>query len=193
MLIHLISLAVLLTPLLSFVPGIEPSGNDGPPTGTWQLDPARSTVRFTVTKLGFADVTGQFLDFSGTVRHDTANPHNSSVQWTVKVASVKTDEHRRDQTLRAPEYFDAHRFPEMSFRSDRVRAIGGNRLQVDGHITIKGQVRPMSVTAVPVDGGFETHFELNRFDYGIVGGMVMRTVIGRTVRINLVAVAAQEE
>jgi len=63
---------------------------------------------------------------------------------------------------------------------------------VDGEITIKGITRPQRIVATPVDGGFETRFELDRFDFQIVGGTVMRRLIGRTVRIHLTAIAEQE-
>jgi len=183
------SLPLLLT--LSSVPPGERVGVEGPPAGTWQLDAARSVVQFTVTKLGFEDVTGKFLEFSGSVRYDAENPAESSVQWNVKIASVKTDARNRDRALQSVEYFDAARYPEMTFRSERVRALGNGRLQVDGPITIRGQSRPLSIVAEPVEGGFESRFELNRYDFGIVGGTMMGRLIGQTVRVRLVALAAE--
>ena len=188
--IGLFAPSISLTVLLSFVPAAERVGVEGPPTGTWQLDPARSVVEFTVTKLGFEDVTGKFLDFSGSVRFDPSSPVDSSVQWTVKIASVKTDASNRDRSLQSVDYFDASRHPEMTFHSERVRPLANGRLQVDGPITIRGQSRPLSIIVEPVDGGFESRFELNRYDFGIVGGSVMGRLIGRTVRIRLVALAA---
>ena len=188
----LLAATLPLTALLSFVPATERVAVEGPPSGTWALDPRRSVVQFTVTKLGFEDVTGTFTDFSGIVRYDAANPSNSSVQWRVRVESVKTDARNRDQSLQQAEYFDAARHPEMTFRSERVRVVDG-RLQVDGSITIKGTSRPVSTTVEPVDGGFETRFELNRYDFGITGGRVMGRLIGRTVRVRLVAVATEED
>lgn len=186
----LLTASFLLTLLQPLVPAARQVDADEPRAGTWRIDPARSVVQFTVTKLGFADVTGQFQTFSGTVRYDPADPANSAVEWSVKVASVRTDDQRRDQSLQSPEYFDTKRHPDMTFRSDRVRAAGAGRLQVDGTITIKGHSQPLSAIVESVDGGFETQFELNRYDFGIVGGTVMGRLIGRTVRIRLVAVAA---
>ena len=191
--IGMLATSLPLTMLLTFAPAGEHAVVEGPPAGTWHLDPARSVVQFTVTKLGFEDVTGTFRDFSGVVRYDHANPADSSVQWTVKVASVKTDASNRDRSLQSVEYFDAARHPEMSFRSERVRSLGDGRLQVDGTITIKGQTRPLSIVVQPAEGGFESRFELNRYDFGIAGGSVMGRLIGQTVRVRLVAVAAQEE
>ena len=189
----LFCLSLSLAPLLSFVPAAGHVGVEGPPAGTWRLDPARSVVQFTVTKLGFEDVTGKFLDFNGVVRYDPANPADSSVQWTVKVASVKTDASNRDRSLQSVEYFDAANHPELTFRSERIRPLGDGRLQVDGPITIKGRTRPLSILVEPRDGGFESRFELNRYDFDIVGGSVMGRLIGRTVRVRLLAVAARED
>ena len=189
--IGLFATSLPLILVLSFAPPAERVGVEGPPAGTWQLDPARSVVQFTVTKLGFEDVTGRFLDFAGSVRYDAANPADSSVEWSVKIASVKTDARNRDRALQSVEYFDAARYPEMTFRSDRVRPLGNGRLQVEGPITIRGQSRPLSIVAEPVDGGFESRFELNRYDFGIVGGSMMGRLIGQTIRVRLVAVAAE--
>lgn len=182
-----------LVSLLTFVPAPAHVVPDRPPDGTWRLDPQQSVVEFTVTKLGFADVTGRFLDFSGSVQYDAARPENSSVAWTVRVASVRTDASNRDRSLQAPEYFDAAHHPELSFRSTRVRALEGGRLQVEGTITIRGTSRQLTTIATPVNGGFETRFELDRYDFGIVGGRVMSRLIGRTVRVYLRAIADRED
>lgn len=178
---------------LPFVPANGPVVSNGAPAGTWRIDPARSVVEFTVTKLGFADVPGRFTDFTGIVRYDPIRAANSSIEWTVRVASVATDAANRDRTLQAPEYFDAGRHPELGFRSTRVRSLGEGRLEVDGDLTIKGITRPQRIVATPVDGGFQTTFELDRFDFEIVGGTVMRRLIGRTVRVHLTARAQQED
>ena len=191
--IVVLAVSLVLGPALSFVPGSDRTVAAKPPAGTWRLDPARSVVQFTVTKLGFEDVTGRFLDFAGSVRYDPERPAESSVQWTVKVASVKTDATNRDRSLQSADYFDAARHPEMTFRSDRVRPLADGRLQIDGPITIRGRTRPLTIVAAVADGGFESAFELNRYDFGIVGGSVMGRLIGRTVRVRLVAVAARED
>lgn len=189
----LLAVTVALTSLLTFVTPVERVAVEGPRPGTWAIDPARSVVQFTVTKLGYEDVTGRFLDFSGVVRYDKADPSNSSVEWRVRVESVKTDARNRDESLRQADYFGTSRHPEMTFRSERVRSLGDGRLQVEGPITIKGVSRAVSAIAEPVGGGFETRFELNRYDFGINGGRVMGRLIGRTVRVRLVAVATEED
>lgn len=147
--IALLCASLLLVPLSSFVPAAGQVVSGGVRAGTWRIDPGRSQVTFTVTKLGFSDVPGQFLKSSGTVRHDTVEPANSFVRWSVRVDSVRTDADNRDRTLVA--------------------------------------------LAQPVPGGFETRFELDRYDFGIVGGRVMSRLIGGRVTIHLVAIAARED
>jgi polyisoprenoid-binding protein YceI len=188
-----LALTAVAVTALPFVPANGHVVSEGAPAGTWRIDPARSVVEFTVTKLGFADVTGRFTEFTGSVRYDPAQPGNSSVEWKVRVASIETDAANRDKTLQEPEYFDARRHPELGFRSTRVRTLRDGRLEVDGALTIKGITRPQRIVATPVDGGFQTTFELDRFDFEIVGGRVMRRLIGRTVRVRLTAIAEQED
>ena len=158
---------------------------------SWTIDGARSDVRFTVTKLGFEDVTGIFHESEGTIQYEPDRPERSRIEWRIKVASVTTEATNRDKTLQAPEYFDAARHPYLSFVSQSVRGLSGGRLEVLGHLTMRGVTRPLVTTVNVVNRGptpaFETAFEVNRYDFGIAGGSVMGRLIGRTVRVRLVA------
>lgn len=159
------------------------------PVDAATLDPARSYVGFTVTKLGFEDVTGTFKDFDVDLRYDPERPDRSWVRWRVRVASVKTDASNRDRSLQSVEYFDTARHPELSFESRRVRPLDDGRLEVEGDLTIRGQTRPLTIVVQRTadGGGFETRFEVDRYDFGVAGGRVMGRLIGRMVRVHLVA------
>lgn len=172
---------------------LAPGATAGEAPATFLIDPDRSVVRFTVTKLGFADVTGVFRESAGEIRWNPSEPEASSIRWRVAVASVLTDEPSRDRTLQNPEYFDAARHPELIFESTRVRATGPGLLEVRGRLTMRGQTRHITV---PIRYGgsdtapfFQADFEVDRFDFGIVGGPLMRRLIGRLARIHLQAVA----
>jgi polyisoprenoid-binding protein YceI len=175
-----------------------------PPTGTpaviaaeWPIDRAHSRVTFTVTKWGFVEVEGRFLDFSGTILYDSARPDLSRVDWRVRVASVETGAVKRDQSLLGPDYFDAARHPELRFTSERVKPLPANQIEVQGTLTMRGRSRPLTIRvtcggvhAVPGEGTFEifqTEFTVNRYDYGIEGGTVLGPAISRDVRVKLVA------
>ena len=172
---------------------LAPGATAGEAPATFIIDPDRSVVRFTVTKLGFAEVTGVFREWTGEIRWNPSEPEASSIRWRVTVASVLTDEPNRDSTLQNREYFDAARHPELSFESTRVRATGPGLLEVQGRLAMRGQTRHITVPVrysgsetAPV---FETDFEVDRFDFGIVGGRMMSRLIGRWARIHLEAVA----
>lgn len=187
------ALSLLTYFVLSLTPVLAGPATGPARPGAWTLDPARSHVGFTVTKLGFSDVDGEFHDFSGDVRYDPVRPENSSIRWRVGVASVKTDAADRDSSLQSPEYFDAARYPDLTFESRRVKALDAMRLEVAGDITIRGRTRPLTIIAVPAasGGGFETRFEIDRYDFDVAGGRVMGRLIGRTVRVHLVARAEE--
>ncbi len=156
------------------------------------LDPVRSEVRFTVTKLGFADVSGRFREFSGELHYDPSRPENSSVRWRVAVASVETGERTRDRSLQNEEYFLATRYPDLSFSSRDVRRGENGALEVSGDISIRGVTKRINVPVRVIEQSgrrlFVTDFELDRYDFGVRGGTVMGRLIGRTVRVHLAAV-----
>jgi polyisoprenoid-binding protein YceI len=163
------------------------------PARVWRIDPARSEVRFTVTKFGFEDVTGVFRESEGEIQYDPVEPAASTIQWRVRVASVLTDASNRDQSLQGPEYFDAGRHPYLTFASRSVRPRPDRSLEVSGDFTIRGVTRRIDIHARPQVSAaglaFETDFNIDRYDYGVAGGSVMGRLIGRQVRIHLMVVA----
>src|SRR5688500_18113461 len=166
---------------------------EAPPV--YQIDPAQSVVRFTVTKLGYEDVVGTFRESSGQIRWQPEQPEAGFVRWRVSVASVRTDASNRDRALQGRDYFDTARHPELIFESTSVRALDGARLEVHGRLTMRGVTRQQTLivrhtgsSAAPV---FETDFNVDRYDFGIAGGSVMGRLIGRTVRIHLRAVTKE--
>jgi polyisoprenoid-binding protein YceI len=167
-----------------------PPPADGIPV--YGIDASRSTVQFTITKLGVADVVGTFGDSTGEIRWHASEPDASTIHWRVRVRSVRTDEPDRDGSLQAREYFDAANHPELVFESDRARALDAARLEVSGRLTLRGVTRPLTVVVrrsgsleAPV---FETDFEVDRYEFGIAGGPVMGRLIGRRARVHLRAV-----
>lgn len=166
-------------------------------TDSWQIDPAHSNVTFTVTKFGFVDVEARFLKFNGTITYDPANVGRSKIDWRIKVASVESGERNRDESMQGPDYFDAARFPELTFTSTTVKAAGHNVLDVTGTITIRGVSKPLTIQAryggkhaVAQQGTFEifhTDFTVNRRDFGITAGTYYSPLISNEVRITLTA------
>jgi polyisoprenoid-binding protein YceI len=107
------------------------------PTGTWTVDPAHSSVVFSVKHMGIANVRGQFTEFAGTLemQEDLAA---SRVRGSVKVASVDTGEAQRDDHLRSVDFFDVEEFPELTFESTRIEALDEDSSRVYGNLTMHG-------------------------------------------------------
>lgn len=161
----------------------------------YEIDPARSVVQFTITKLGFADVVGTFLESAGEIRWHPSEPEASSIRWRIRVASLRTDDPNRDRRIQGHDYFHTSKYPEMSFESTSARLADEGRLEITGRLTIKGITRQQTVfvrhagtAAAPV---FETDFDIDRYDFGLTGGPVMGRILGRMVRIHLKAVTRE--
>jgi polyisoprenoid-binding protein YceI len=147
-----------------------------PLTGTWAVDPAHSSVEFSVKHLGIATVKGVFREFDGTlvIGEDIAS---ATAAGTVKVASVDTNEAQRDEHLRSPDFFDAATHPELTFASTAIRPLDDEVFEIDGEITLHGVTKPITLTA-EVQGfeqdpwgneriGLEVTGELKRGEFGM--------------------------
>jgi polyisoprenoid-binding protein YceI len=113
------------------------------PTATWNVDPAHSQVEFRVKHVGIATFKGRFTAFDGVIR--TEDDSIASVEGSVDVTSVRTNDERLDGHLQSPDFFDAERYPELSFESSEIDR-AGDQVTVRGGITIKGVERPVVLT-----------------------------------------------
>jgi len=102
--------------------------------GAWSVDRAHSKVACAVKHMGIANVRGEF---EGTL--EIGNDLSSAkVYGKVNAQSVDTNEPRRDEHLRSPDFLDAARFPEIAFESSRIEALDGDRFRITGRLTIHG-------------------------------------------------------
>ena len=107
------------------------------PAGTWAVDPAHSSVEFSIKHMGIANVRGHFSEFEGTleVKEILAD---GRAHGFVKAASIDTGEPKRDEHLRSPDFFNVDEFPEIAFESTRVAAIDDESTRVHGNLTMHG-------------------------------------------------------
>jgi polyisoprenoid-binding protein YceI len=162
------------------------------------VDKGHSEASFQVRHF-VSKVRGRFTDFAGTIQVDRANPEKSSVEYAIKTASIDTANERRDGHLRSPDFFDAEKFPEITFKSTKVVAKGQDRYDVTGNFTLHGVTKEITVpvaflgfakTQRGEKAGFEVTTTINRKDYGIVWNQPMDAgslVLGDevTVAINI--------
>jgi polyisoprenoid-binding protein YceI len=169
----------------------------------WNVDSAHTMVGFSV-KHFFTPVQGQFDEFDAQVYFDPTDLSSSSVEVTIPVASVNTNNDRRDTHLMSEDFFDAENFPYITFKSTSVREAGLNQYVVVGDLTIRDVTREVElpVTLLGVQelegemsqmfGGitqvasFEGGLTINRNDFGVGSGSWAATaVVGGDVNIQL--------
>lgn len=110
---------------------------------TWVIDPDHTTAQFKVRHLMISNVKGVFEKVSGTLTLDDKDISRSKVNVYIDIASVNTNIKKRDDHLRSPDFFDATKFPSMTFISTRVEQAGVGKLKVSGNLTIKGLTKPV--------------------------------------------------
>ncbi|MFI8340685.1 YceI family protein [Streptomyces sp. NPDC085639] len=146
-------------------------------TGDYAIDPAHSSIGFTVRHAMVTNVRGAFTEHEGTLHLDGADPARSTATIEVKIASVDTGIADRDAHLRSGDFFDAEAFPLMTFRSTTAATLGGDTYRITGDLTIKDVTRPLSIdlefngSATDPYGnervGFEGSAEILRSDWGL--------------------------
>jgi polyisoprenoid-binding protein YceI len=109
------------------------------PIGTWRVDPVHSSVGFGVEYMA-GTFTGTFNEFDVAVA-------DGVLKGSAKVASVQVKDPNLEAHLQTPDFFDAERHPELSFRSNSIER-DGDELKIDGEITIKGHTEPVQITGV---------------------------------------------
>lgn len=142
---------------------------------TYDVDKSHSSILFRVKHLGVSYAYGRFNDFSGTVVVD-ADAAKCSVEIVAKTESVDSNDAKRDQHLKSPDFFNVKQFPALSFKSTKV-AISGEKYEVTGDLTMKGVTKPLTVVLDRVGsgkdpwGGYRTGFEgtftVKRSDFGM--------------------------
>ena len=146
-------------------------------TPTWEIDPAHSSIQFGVRHLMITTVRGKFPKFTATVVGDEKEPTRSIVEASIDVASIDTGEPKRDDHLKTPDFFDAAKYPTITFKSTKIEAAGDRRFKLHGDLTMHGVTKSvvLDVEATPeVKGmrgetraGARATTKVNRKDFGI--------------------------
>ncbi len=111
--------------------------------GTWDIDPVHTDISFTVRHMMVSKVRGHFEKFEGVVVLG-AEPLDSSVEVTVELGSINTNNVDRDNHIRSDDFFGVEQYPTLSYKSTGVRAAGDGYV-VDGDLTLHGVTAPVSL------------------------------------------------
>lgn len=166
-------------------------------TGDYTIDPSHSSIGFTVRHAMVTNVRGSFGEHEGSLKLDGSNPADSAVSIDVKIASVDTGIADRDGHLVSGDFFEAEKFPLMTFRSTAAEQLGGDKYRVTGDLTIKDVTRPLAIdlefngSATDVYGnervGFEGGADILRSDWGLTWNAALETggvMVSDKVKLN---------
>lgn len=170
----------------------------------WTIDGSHSLAEFSVKHMMVATVKGRFQNFSGNIVWDETNPANSSVEATLEVASITTNDEKRDGHLASADFFETEKYPTITFVSKKVEAKSGEEFKVTGDLTMHGITKEV-VLDVDYNGtgknpwgmtvaGFSARTSVNRKDFGLnwnvaleAGGMLVSEKINISLEIEAVA------
>lgn len=147
------------------------------PAGVYSLDPAHSLIGFAVRHLEINLVSGRFKNFTGTINFNDKDVTKSTVEFKAKIASIDTEVEARDKHLLSADFFEAEKYPEMSFKSTKIEKRGKDKYVIHGDFMLKGVTKsiefPFTFTGAVKDPwggtrfGIEAQTKINRRDYGI--------------------------
>jgi polyisoprenoid-binding protein YceI len=191
---NLLSVLLLAISLPLFANGTTKTADDAP---AWRVDKAHSSINFSVRHF-FTPTTGKFQDFEATVHFAPDNLEGSKVELSIPIATVDTDNEKRDGHLQSDDFFSAETYPNMTFVSSEFIDKGDGLYHVKGTLTIKDvskevelPVKFLGVMDNPMQegkkvAGFQLNTTILRNDYGVgTGNYVSDAVIGNEVNIDI--------
>ncbi|MBW8050623.1 MAG: YceI family protein [Cytophagales bacterium] len=163
---------------------------------TWSFDKAHSKVTFSVTHLMISEVSGQFNEFEGEVVSKSDDFADSQIEFTINVGSINTDDEKRDGHLKSEDFFDAEKYPMITFKSKSLKQVKGKNYKLTGDMTIRDVSKEVTLDVIyfgtmkdpygNTKAGFKITGEINRMDYGVKWNSPLEgggVVVGETVNL----------
>lgn len=169
-------------------------------TTNWKIDQSHSNVSFEVSHMVVATVTGKFQEFSGNITSDKADFTDVNISFNIQTASINTNNTKRDDHLRNADFFDAEKFPVISFTGKTMELKSGNKYTLKGDLSMHGVTKMVELEARfngtikdpwgKTRAGFKVTGELKRSDFGLTynsaleaGGLMIGDIV--TINVNL--------
>jgi polyisoprenoid-binding protein YceI len=165
----------------------------------WSVDPTHTHVGFSVPHMVVSEVEGEFRTFTGKVLLDEKNPSNSQVDFTAQVNSIDTGNADRDKHLKTGDFFDAEKYPQLTFKSVAISK-AGKGYKVTGDLTIRGVTKRVTLDASLSESitnpwgkqvrAVKLHGVISRADFGVSWNKALDkggVVVGDKVDLNVKA------
>ncbi|MDP3583476.1 MAG: YceI family protein [Ignavibacteria bacterium] len=168
----------------------------------WKIDRSHSNVGFSVTHLIISEVTGQFKSFDGNIEFSKDDLSDANINFSIDVASLTTDNEGRDKHLKSDDFFNAEKFPKITFVGKSIKQVDGKKYKLVGDFTMRDVTKSITLDVVyngtvkdpwgNTKAGFKISGELNRFDYNLkwnnlmeAGGAVVSKEVAISVNLEL--------
>lgn len=170
---------------------------------TWRADKAHSKFLFSVRHMVISEVIGYFKEWDMKVTVSKEDWTDAVAEATVQIASVNSDNDRRDADLKSDNFFNAEKFPEMKFKSTAFEKVGDKKYKIKGNLTIRDTTKEVEFDAEILGAindprmgtrmGWKVIAQINRFDYGLkwsrtleTGGLIAGETVTITVNLELI-------
>ena len=164
----------------------------------WNLDPVHSAIEFSVRHMAISKIKGKFRKFEAKMVFDGKAVENGSAEFTIQVASIDTDNEKRDTHLKSSDFFAVEENPTITFKSKKVSAVKDGKFQITGDMTLRGVTKEVTfdceLHGIIQDSygntrsGFSAETTINRQDFGVswsntldAGGLI----VGNDVKLSL--------
>jgi len=162
----------------------------------WVLDPMHSEIQFKIKHLVISTVSGFFKNFEGELTTGSDDFQGATIDFSLDVASIDTNQSQRDEHLKSPEFFDAATYPKITFKSTSFTKVDDDDYKLAGDLTIKGITKPVTLdvelggSAADFYGnlkaGFEVTGKINRKEFGLTWDGVTEAgsiVLGEDIKL----------
>lgn len=168
----------------------------------WEIDKAHSKVGFSVTHMIISEVDGFFNNFQADITTNGMDFSTAKINFTVDVNSITTDNEARDKHLKSDDFFNAEKFPQITFVGKSIKKTGDNKYKITGDFTIRDVTKEITLDATlngivkdpwgNTRAGFKISGVINRFDYNLKwnkliegGGLVVSKDVELKINLEL--------
>ena len=164
----------------------------------WNIDKSHSNVGFSVTHLVISEVTGQFKSFNADIETKNDDFTDAKINFTIDVASISTENEGRDKHLKSDDFFNAEKFPKITFVGKSFKKVDGKKYKLVGDFTIRDVTKQITLDVIfngtvkdpwgNTKAGFKISGELNRMDYNVKWNNLIEAggaVVSKEVAINV--------
>lgn len=169
----------------------------------WAFDIAHSSINFSISHLVISEINGRFDKFEGTVTSSKDDFSDAKIEISIDVASINTDDKKRDAHLKNADFFDVEKYPKIKFVSKSMKKISDNKYKLTGSFSMHGVTKDITLDAKyggtikdpwgNTKAGFKISGTLNRTDWGLkynsvleAGGLMIGEEIEITCKIELI-------